>query len=137
MRYLPARRQARVGEDLVAQLRCRAVAALSDLTMEELDQAARKLFPIDDELPQAPGMKHDMHGVSGARIVHLVGLVEGTEQPSRGVVPHPDVPSSVDHDPGIGFLLAENELQRPLDVLQVEGVEVALAERRGIACCEM
>ena len=102
--------------------------------MEELDQAARELFPVDDELPQAPGMKHDMHGVSRARIIHLVGLVEGTEQPPGGVVSHPDVPSSVDHDPGIGFLLAENELQRPLDMLQVQGVEVALAEGRGIAC---
>ena len=105
--------------------------------MEDLDQAARELFPIHDELPQALGVKYDMHSVSGARVVDLVGFVEGTEQPLGGVVSHPDVPSSVDDDPGIGLLLAENEFQRVLDVLQIQCVEVTLAERWGIARCEM
>ena len=63
--------------------------------------------------------------------------MEGTEQPLGGIVPHPDVPSSVDDDPGIGLLLAENEFQRILDVLQIQCVEVTLAERWGIARCEM
>src|SRR5450631_3579386 len=58
----PFGRQAGIGHDFVEQLR-RHPARLRDLAMQDLDQMAGELFPVDDGLAQAFWMENRMHRV--------------------------------------------------------------------------
>jgi hypothetical protein len=105
--------------------------------MKYLDHLAGELVPVQDELTQTFWMENHVHGVIRNVGFHLVRLVKDLEQTSGGFIANPDVPMSIDDDPGVRLLLPKNEIERLAHMLQIISRQAPIAIRRHEACCHV
>jgi len=101
--------------------------------MDRLDQPAGELLPVHDEATQSVGMKRRMQRVGGVLAAELRGSAQRAEDPLRRRVAHDHVPQRVDDERRIRLLLAQDELQRAPNGLELGCVELAGAVQRCVA----
>ena len=116
----------RVGQHLIMQACDRFAWIQLRLAMEGTQHRKRQLFPVDDAPAQAIRVKQRAHGVRTDAVARE-RAGEESEDPIGRAVALQDVPGAIDHQRGIRFLLAQDEIERVIQLIELGHAQISFS----------